>query len=75
MNTQNYIVTDIWFSNQIKCKKCYKIFSQTEYYKSSVINKISDAYHGEFDRDLEAEFEYFITQINLQCRHFKCVIL
>ena len=79
MNSQNIntgIIHSIWFDNKIKCKRCYKIFSQTEYYKQCVVNKISDAHNGEYDRDLEAEFSYFISQINLQCNHFiKCEVM
>jgi hypothetical protein len=71
----DYIITDIFWDRKIKCRRCYKTFSQTEYYKQCVVNIISDAHNGEFDRDLEMEFRYFIDQINLQCRHFKCVIL
>jgi hypothetical protein len=75
-NIKDHIITDLWFDNRIKCKRCYATFSQTEYYKQSIVNKISDAYNGEYDRDLEAELSYFIKQINLQCNHFiKCVIM
>jgi len=75
MNSQNTEITNIFYFNKIKCKQCYIIFSQTEYYKQSIINKISDAYNGEYDHDLENEFKYFIKQINLQCRHNKCIII
>ena len=75
MDSNYYPMTNIFFDNKIKCKKCYKIFSQTEYYKQTIINKISDAYNKEYDSDLEREFTYFISQINLQCNHSKCSIL
>ena len=78
MNPQNIhtgIIQNIFWNNRIKCKRCYAIFSKTEYYKQCVINKISDAFNGEYNRDLEEEFEYFIRQINLQCNHFKCLIM
>ena len=71
------MITDIFFDNKIRCRKCYKIFCQTEYYKQCVINKISDSYNNEYDSDLEREFKYFIEQINKQCYHknfYSCII-
>lgn len=74
LSNNNYDL-DIFFGGEkIKCKKCFDIFSKTEYYTSCVINKISDAYNHEYDRDFEAEFAYFIKQINNQCNHKKCTI-
>lgn len=69
------LINDLFFDNRIRCRQCYKIFSQTEYYKNCIINKISDAYNNEYDSDLEREFSFFIAQINNQCYHRKCFIM
>lgn len=78
MNSQNIhtgIIQNIFWDNKIHCKRCYIIFSQTEYYRQMVTNKISDAFNGEYNRDLEEELKYFVTQVNLQCNHTQCVIM